>query len=91
MSPGPIIPARELLGDLLMELGQPAAALKEYEVSTAKEPNRFRGLYSAARAAEASGNMTKARAWYKKFTQVTAQANPGVAEVEQAKTFLAQR
>jgi tetratricopeptide (TPR) repeat protein len=91
VSPGPIIPARELLGDLLMELGQPVSALKEYEVSTAKEPNRFRGVYAAARAAEASGNMTKARAWYKKFTQVTAQADPGVAEVERAKTFLAQR
>ena len=91
VSPGPIIPARELLGDLLMELGQPAGALKEYEVSTAKEPNRFRGLYGAARAAEASGNMTKARAWYTKFTLVTAQADTGVAEVERAKTFLAQR
>jgi tetratricopeptide (TPR) repeat protein len=91
VSPGPIIPARELLGDLLMELGQPAAALKEYEMSTAKEPNRFRGLYSAARAAEASGNMTKARAWYKKFTLVMAQADAGVAEVERAKTFFAQR
>jgi tetratricopeptide (TPR) repeat protein len=65
VSPGPIIPARELLGDLLMELGQPDVALKEYEVSTAKEPNRFRGLYGAARAAEASGNMTKARAGIK--------------------------
>jgi tetratricopeptide (TPR) repeat protein len=91
VSPGPIIPARELLGDLLMELGQPDVALKEYEVSTAKEPNRFRGLYGAARAAEASGNMTKARAWYKKFTQVTEQADAGVAEVERAKMFLAQR
>jgi tetratricopeptide (TPR) repeat protein len=91
VSPGPIVPARELLGDLLMELGQPAAALKEYEVSTAKEPNRFRGLYGAARAAEASGNMTKARAWYKKFTMVTAQADADIVEVERAKTFLAQR
>jgi hypothetical protein len=78
-----------LLGDLLMELGQPAVALKKYDTSTAKEPNRFRGLYGAVRAAEASGNMTKARAWCTKFTLVTAQADAGVAEVEWAKTFLA--
>jgi Tfp pilus assembly protein PilF len=91
VSPGSIIPARELLGDLLMELGQPAAALKEYEACIAKEPNRFRGLYSAARAAEASGNVAKARAWYQKFAQVTAQADAGVAQIEHAKMFLARR
>ena len=91
VSPGPLIPARELLGDLLMELGQPAAALKEYEASIGKEPNRFRGLYSAARAAEAAGNMAKARAWYQKFAEVTAQADANVDHVQRAKTFLARR
>ena len=91
VSPGPIIPARELLGDLLMELGQPAAALKEYETSIVKEPNRFRGLYSAARAAEASGNMAKARVWYQKFAQLTAEADADVAQIQHAKTFLTRR
>ncbi|HEX9786764.1 MAG TPA: hypothetical protein VGB09_02005 [Candidatus Binatia bacterium] len=91
VSPGPIIPARELLGDMLMELGQSAAALKEYEASIAKEPNRFRGLYNAARAAEASGKMAKARAWYQKFAEVTAQADANVEQVGRAKTFLARR
>jgi tetratricopeptide (TPR) repeat protein len=91
VTPGPILPARELLGDLLMELGQPAAALKEYEASIAKEPNRFRGLYSAARAAEASGNMAKARVWYDKFAQITAQGDSDVAQIQQAKIFLARR
>ncbi|HEY7554441.1 MAG TPA: hypothetical protein VIH18_06500 [Candidatus Binatia bacterium] len=91
VSPGPILPARELLGDLLMELGQPAAALKEYEASIGKEPNRFRGLYSAARAAEAANNVARARMWYQKFAQLTAQADAGVVPVEHAKTFLAQR
>jgi hypothetical protein len=91
VTPGPILPARELLGDLLMEIGQPAAALKEYEASIAKEPNRFRGLYSAARAAEASGNTAKARAWYDKFAQVAVQADANVAQVQHAKTFLARR
>jgi uncharacterized protein HemY len=72
-------------------LGQPAAALKEYEASIAKEPNRFRGLYSAARAAEASGNMAKAHAWYQKFTQIAAQADENVDQVKRAKMFLSRR
>jgi tetratricopeptide (TPR) repeat protein len=76
VTPGPILPARELLGDMLMELGQPAAALKEYEASIAKEPDRFRGLYSAARAAEASGNVAKARTWYDKFARSPRRATP---------------
>jgi hypothetical protein len=91
VTPGPILPAWELLDDMLMELGQPAAALKEYEMSISKEPNRFRGLYSAARAAEASGNMAKARTWYDKFAQVSAQGEADVAQIQQAKIFLARR
>ena len=54
--PGPILPARELLGDMLMELGRPAEALPQYEASIAKEPNRFRGLYGAGLAAERAGD-----------------------------------
>ena len=56
VTPGPIMPARELLGDLLMELGRPAEALPQYEASIAKEPNRFRGLYGAGLAAERAGD-----------------------------------
>ena len=52
VTPGPIMPARELLGDMLLELGRPADALPQYEASIAKEPNRFRGLYGAGLAAE---------------------------------------
>jgi tetratricopeptide (TPR) repeat protein len=69
--PGPMIPARELLGDLLMELGKPAEALAQYEASIGKEPNRFRGLYGAALAAERSGDAKRARAHYEKLASVT--------------------
>src|SRR5205814_2329631 len=55
VTPGRILPARELLGDLLMEMKRPAEALKEYELSQVREPNRFRGIYGAALAAEMSG------------------------------------
>jgi tetratricopeptide (TPR) repeat protein len=69
--PGPMIPARELLGDMLMDLGKPAEALPQYEASIAKEPNRFRGLYGAALAAERSGDKARARAHYEKLASVT--------------------
>jgi tetratricopeptide (TPR) repeat protein len=48
VTPGRILPARELLGDMLLEAGQPTLALREYEKSQAREPNRFRGYYGAA-------------------------------------------
>src|SRR5207302_3154377 len=60
VTPGRLLPARELLGDMLMELKRPAEALKEYEASQLREPNRYRGLYGAGQAAEQSGNRDKA-------------------------------
>ena len=69
--PGPMIPARELLGDLLMDLGKPVEALPQYEAAIAKEPNRFRGLYGAALAAERSGDRARARVHYEKLASVT--------------------
>ena len=54
ITPGPVAPARELLGEMLLELKQPAAALKEFQATLKKEPNRFRAVYGAARSAELS-------------------------------------
>ena len=62
VTPGRLLPARELLADMLLELKRPAEALKEYEASQLREPNRYRGLYGAGQAAEQSGNRDKARA-----------------------------
>jgi hypothetical protein len=56
VTPGPLAPARELLGDMLMELKEPMAALAAYRATLTKEPNRFRTLYGAMRAAAASGD-----------------------------------
>ena len=61
VTPGRLLPARELLADMLLELKRPAEALKEYEASQLREPNRYRGLYGAAQAAALSGNREKAR------------------------------
>lgn len=64
VTPGPILPARELLGDMLMEINRPREALKEYETSMAKERNRFRAIYGAAQAAERAGDHATARKHY---------------------------
>ncbi len=64
VTPGSIVPAREVLGELLLDLGRPAEALREFEASQQKEPNRLRGYYGAARAAELAGDKAKARAQY---------------------------
>ncbi len=70
VTPGRILPARELLGDMLLEAGQPAAALAEYEASFVRDPNRFRGLYGAARAADAAGDRDKAAAYSSKLLEL---------------------
>ena len=64
VTPGAIAPARELLGEMLLELNQPAQALKEFEASQQVGLNRFRSLYGAAHAAELVGDLEKARTYY---------------------------
>ncbi|MDQ6894407.1 MAG: hypothetical protein M3167_17245 [Acidobacteriota bacterium] len=64
VTPGAVLPARELLGDMLLELGRPADALAAYEASLRSAPMRLNGLYGAARAAELSGDKAKAKQLY---------------------------
>jgi tetratricopeptide (TPR) repeat protein len=89
VTPGPIVPARELLGELLLELGQPAQALEAFERSHPAEPNRFRGLYGAARAAELLGDREQAHTYYTTLLQLAAQADTDRPELQQARAFLA--
>lgn len=87
VTPGRILPARELLGDMLMETGQPALALREYEASQEREPNRFRGLYGAAVAAERVGDGAKAKRYYARLAEMTkdgASARPEMVRVKSA-------
>src|SRR5581483_6931244 len=70
ITPGSVLPARELLADLLLELKQPAQALAEYEASLQSAPRRFNSLYGAARAAELAGNKEKARTYYTQLHDV---------------------
>ncbi len=91
VTPGPIMPARELLGDLLLELGRPADALPQYEASIAKEPNRFRGLYGAGLAAERAGDQARARAHFEKLAALCAESDGTRPELARARQVLAQR
>ena len=91
VTPGRIVPARELLGEMLLELKQPALALTEFEASQAREPNRFRGYYGAARAAEAAGDRQKARAHFAKLVDLSKNADSVRPELARAKAYLGQR
>ena len=85
VTPGPIKPARELLGEMLLELKKPADALAAFEVTLKKEPNRFRAIYDAARAAEASGDRAKAKAYYANLLQLTDRAAAPRKELDDAR------
>ena len=91
VTPGPILPARELLGDMLTELNMPKEALKDYEASMAKERNRFRGLYGAAHAAERAGDRARASAYYEKLSAMCAQSDASRAELVRARQRISQR
>jgi tetratricopeptide (TPR) repeat protein len=88
VTPGRVVPARELLGEMLLEMKRPAEALKEFETSEKHDPNRFRGLYGAAQAAAQSGDDPKAKRY---FTQLVDLAGKGDSrpELEQAMKYLA--
>ena len=90
VTPGPILPAHELLGDLLMEQRRPAEALAEYRRSLELYPRRFNGLLGAARAAHANGDKTLARTFYRELLQV---AVDGVRqpELKEAHSYTVQR
>lgn len=88
VTPGPTLPADELLGDLLMELRQPAAALAAYRRAIASYPNRFNGLLGAARAANAAGDRRSALAYYRDLLEVARGGTRQVA-LEEARRFVA--
>jgi len=88
LTPGPLVPARELYGAMLMESGMAAEALAAYESSMAKEPNRYRGIAGAARAAEVTGDSAKARTYYAKLVALTSESSSDRPELVVAKKFL---
>lgn len=67
VTPGPLAPAREMLGEMLLGDNQPAEALAAFEASLVQEPNRFWSLYGAAEAAERAGNSQSAKTYFQKM------------------------
>ena len=88
VSPGPLAPARELLGYMLLDADRAADALVEFEATIKKEPNRFRGIYGGARAAEAAGQRARAITLYKQLLQVASEPDANRPELQHARTFL---
>jgi hypothetical protein len=88
ISPGRILPARELLGDMLLESGRSDDALAAYEVSLVNDPKRLRSFYGAAKAAVAAGKADKARHYFNSMIDM-ADANSIRPELARARQYLA--
>ncbi|HEX8029048.1 MAG TPA: tetratricopeptide repeat protein, partial [Vicinamibacterales bacterium] len=85
VTPGPIAPAREMLGYMLLENGQPKEALVEFEAVMKKEPNRFLAIYGAAKSAEATKQTAKAKTLYKQIAEMCKDAGTERPELEYAR------
>ena len=86
--PAEVIPARELLADMLLELNSPTDALEMYEISLNRNPNRFNSLYGSAIAAKESGNQKKAIMYFKDLLKLTENSNSDRPEIIEAKLFV---
>jgi tetratricopeptide (TPR) repeat protein len=91
VTPGQLAPARELLGDLLLELHRPAEALAEYEAALRVTPNRFNGVYGAARSAELAGDSARAKAYYAQLLGLCDKGTSARPELQRARMVVAQK
>jgi tetratricopeptide (TPR) repeat protein len=85
------MPAREMVADMLLEMNRPEEALGEYEISLKTDPNRFNGLYGAARAAELAQQKQKAAGYYAQLLKNCEGSSSDRPELERARTLVAQR
>jgi tetratricopeptide (TPR) repeat protein len=88
VTPSEVIPAREMLGDMLLQMNQPTDALEAYEKNLQKHPNRFNALYGAAMAAEKSGDVQKATTYFQQLINVVGLTQPKRPEIKAASRFL---
>ena len=91
VTPGSVLPAREQLGELLIELKQPREALREFEISFRNAPNRFNGWYGAARAARLADDQKTARMYYTRLIELCAHSDTVRPELEEAREFVARK
>jgi hypothetical protein len=85
VTPGPLAPARELLGELLLTTDQPALALDQFETTLKREPGRFRSLYGAGRAAQLAGRSDLSQQYFRELVKRCEHADrPGRTELVEA-------
>jgi hypothetical protein len=87
VTPAELLPARELLGDMLLASGRYAEARKAYEETLLREPRRARSLFGRARAAELAGDRAAAKAGYREFLKLMSKADGARPEIATAKAF----
>jgi len=88
VTPCEVIPARELLGDLYMELNRPAEALVAYRADLETHPNRFNGIYGAAEAAQKSGDRSSARNYFQQLVAIAGDGKPVRRELKEIEHYL---
>jgi hypothetical protein len=92
VTPGPLSPARELSGEMLLVVNQPTQALAQFEATLKKEPRRFNSLYGAAHAAQLSGSRATSQRYYRELLKVCAHSDkPGRSELEEAQQSVLQK
>ena len=84
-------PIRELLGELLLEVNEPAQALKEFETSLRNNPNRYRSFAGAAKAADQAADRALAKNYYEKLVSLAGNADLVRPDLVAAKQYLASR
>jgi hypothetical protein len=88
VTPGEVIPARELLGDLYLEMGEPRQALSAYQASLKRHPNRFNGLYGAGQAEKQMGDIKMATFYYKQLLALTKKSKTRRPQQNEAELFV---
>lgn len=88
VTPGEVLPARQLLADMLLQKNKPAEALAAYEADLKKHPNRFNSLYGAAYCSEKTGDATKAESYYQQLLAVANSSGSDRPELVLAKKFV---
>jgi tetratricopeptide (TPR) repeat protein len=91
VTPGPLAPARELYGAMLLDRGMAKEALAAFEATLKKEPHRLGATLGAARAAEKLGDTGKAKEYYAAVVALAQNADPVRPEIAQARAFMASR
>jgi len=91
VTPGRLVPARELLGEMLLEMNRPAEAFQAFETSAKHDPNRFRGLYGAGKSAVLAGDQANAKSYFERLLALAKNADTERPEIKEARAFLARK